>query len=239
MFKNLLEVQKIDLKLEELESKLKQLNKFLQDKGADDQVKEMTAKLEAFKASIKEKELELDRLTGEIQITEEKIKAENEKLYSGKITKPKELQAIEEEVKALEKRVQALNEEKEELKKELLSGKEKIVEAEKLVNEFSEKMERERKEKLKAKTEIESEIRSLKERREEIVRKTKPEYYKLYVSLRERYGGEVVVEISDRACMGCFVEMAAKDYEKVIKSQDEINLCPNCGRILIPEKVSE
>lgn len=239
MFEKLMDIQTIDLELEGLEVKLRQVNKLLQAEGPEVQLEEMKKRLEAYKSFIREKELQIDKLSGEIQITEEKIKTENKKLYSGKITRPKELQAIEGEIKSLERRVEQLKADKEELEKEISSGKDKISKAEKLVTGFSEKLTKEKKEKLNTKKEVESRIGSLMKKREKLVEKTKPEYYKLYVSLRERYGGEVIVQISEKACMGCFVELAAKDYERITKLESDISLCPNCGRILVPEKVPQ
>ncbi len=239
MFEELINIQTIDLELEELEEKLKQLNKLLETKGPEMQLEEMKKRLEAYKTLVKEKELKIDKISGEIQITEEKIKVENERLYSGKITRPKELQAIEGEIKSLKKRVEQLKANKEELEKEIFSGKDKISKAGKLVTDFSEKLIKEKKEKLNTKKELESRVESLNKKREKLVEKTKPEHYKLYVSLRERYGGEVIVKISEKACMGCFVELAAKDYERITKLESDISLCPNCGRILVPEKIPQ
>ena len=52
-----------------------------------------------------------------------------------------------------------------------------------------------------------------------------------YDRLHNRKGTNIVVGISHKACGGCHMKLPESDVI-VVKADQKVNFCPNCGRIV-------
>ncbi|NPA80709.1 MAG: hypothetical protein GXO29_06650 [Thermotogae bacterium] len=77
----------------------------------------------------------------------------------------------------------------------------------------------------------EERIELIKQRRDELARelqKADPITYEMYEKLKKRYG-RGITRVVDDMCTNCFVALPSS----MMKTEDRIETCPNCGIILI------
>ena len=71
------------------------------------------------------------------------------------------------------------------------------------------------------------EQRALLRTREDLLRKLPPEMAQIYERLRKRYQ-QAIAPVENGFCFGCFQKLPTE----LLTRSEEINMCPNCGRIL-------
>ena len=86
---------------------------------------------------------------------------------------------------------------------------------------------------------IEAELTQLNQQRAEAFGKVPPKHASMFDRLANRYDGEVLAMInevnirrSEYNCGGCFMKIPLEVVNSLM-SHDNVNICPNCGRILI------
>ena len=68
---------------------------------------------------------------------------------------------------------------------------------------------------------------ALLQTREDLLKKLPPEMATIYERLRERYQ-RAIAPVENGFCFGCFQKLPTE----LLTRSKEINMCPNCGRIL-------
>jgi predicted nucleic acid-binding Zn-ribbon protein len=162
----------------------------------------------------------------------EKIKTNEEKLFSGTITSSKELVNYQEEVKQFKQQNDGL--ENKELEVMFLidetrprlnkasERRDKISEEIKVINdEFGSKVR-----------EIEEAIALLKDRRDSIIPKIPKDVLEQYNNLRNRKDGIALAIMQGSFCNVCGLEIPASQVEGM-KDMDKIYRCPMCARMLV------
>jgi uncharacterized protein len=175
---------------------------------------------------------EQDRLEGEIQILDEKTGKEEQRLYSGAISNPKELGALRDEVAMLKRKKAGL----EDSLLEVMVQKEQADatlaelrgEAEKAASEEAELAATV--EKLLA--DIDRELSAHIAAREGAVKDVPADVVELYEKLRESKGGVGAASLRDGTCEGCHTKLPAREVERV-KAEGGLQRCDNCRRILV------
>jgi hypothetical protein len=224
-------LQRIDLEIDNLQSREEKLPERESLEKLEDEFKTLQVELEKSQSSL-DRERKLQRkIEGEIELLNSKIKREQNKLYSGKITNPKELGSIQKEISALKEKL-------DDKETELLEQIEKIdqmLEAHQSLTNRGRELEQEIREVSEM---IESSLKEIRERRTELsgerealLGKISEETLKYYTKLRERNPLAVAV-LEGTVCNGCRVEVPAEDIDKMKKSE-KLWRCPNCGRILV------
>jgi predicted nucleic acid-binding Zn-ribbon protein len=177
-------------------------------------------------------EQERKKLEGSIALNNDKIKSNEEKLFSGTITSSKELVNYQEEVKQLKQQNDSLENKELELMlsidevrpklNTISEQKEKIsAEIQALNDEFKEKVE-----------EIEEAIKILKDRRNTVISSIPEDILKQYEELRVRKDGIALAIMQGNFCNVCGIEIPASQAEGMNDSE-KIYRCPMCGRLLI------
>ncbi|RJQ33280.1 MAG: hypothetical protein C4562_00940 [Actinobacteria bacterium] len=230
---NLLKLQEIDTIID---SKRHKKNNLEAQKELE-KVQSDIAKLDSLEAksndTYKQRKQSQDRIESQITMLEQKMKKEQDRLYSGKVSNPKELGSIQEELKHFEKN-------KDGIENDLLEVMESVQEIEDMLNKI-----KARKEDLSKKSnELEGkvveqtaaydkEIEELLPKRDTQASKIDKSLLAQYDSLREELGGVAVAALIDGLCQGCHVQLPAQEADRIASSK-ELNKCPNCERILVP-----
>jgi uncharacterized protein len=176
------------------------------------------------------------RFEDEVELVTRKARSEDARAVSGKVTSPKELTAIQEEVAALKRRQEALEdqllermEQRETLEAELaeLAGRREGIAAEQA--EVTKARDA-------ALVEIDRELEAERAAREALAPTVGEELRALYDQLRARHGGVGAAALVGNTCQGCRVSISPVELAAVRKQPPEqIKRCENCRRILVVE----
>jgi predicted nucleic acid-binding Zn-ribbon protein len=172
------------------------------------------------------------RLEHTVEMQSEKIKNNENKLFSGTITSAKELENYQEEVKILKQK----NSEMEDQILELMIELEGILDRVKLAQLEKDKAEadvnrikNETNEKIEV---LKNVVEGLKKRRDDVTLKIPDDYLKKYRELKGKKGGIAVAVLKDNFCNICNMQIPAIAAEE-IEDLDEIYKCPLCGRMAV------
>jgi uncharacterized protein len=176
------------------------------------------------------------RLEGETEMVASKAASEEARAISGRVTSPKELTSIQEEVAALKRRQSTLEDDllermelRETLERELedLSGRRAAVAAEQV--EVAQARDA-------ALVEIDRELEVEQAGRKAVEAGVEEGLRTLYEQLRRRHDGVGVARLVGNTCQGCRVALSNVELANLRKlPPEEIKRCENCRRILVIE----
>ncbi len=232
-FEIIYRMQLLDSSIHELEERERELPLKIEVEEGERQLENLRSLLDGKKKDLEEVKARQRKLEAEIESLSAKITAEEDKLYGGKITNPKELRGIQAEVQALKKKRDG----EETL---LLEEMDRAEELESHIREVKSQMEAEEKDLREKRSRLEEELSQMAEERaqaqgekEELEQKVSQELLELYRELLKSKHGLAVVKVSEEgACQGCRVALPAQDYDRFLRS-DGLFRCPNCRRILV------
>jgi predicted nucleic acid-binding Zn-ribbon protein len=168
----------------------------------------------------------------EIESLNSKITASEQRLYSGRVTNPKELSDIQEEVASLKRR-------RADLEDELLEAMVYAEEAQQTLAKRRSTLKKTENQWQADQAALESELSALETRlmelqdeREQLRPNIPPTNLALYDKIRSRYGGVAVATLRDGVCGFCAVAPSSTKL-KAIRSGRDLLQCTNCGRILL------
>lgn len=179
--------------------------------------------------------LEIEQRNAELELKtlEEKKHHESQRLYGGRITAPRELQALESEVQMLERQRQKLDEsilrrldEVEAAKKAAETARAAVDEGEKALVVMRRRYE-------KASSRLEAELKARTPKRNRIAKSLDPEILRRYDDLRKRNHNLAAVRIQHGACGGCRMKVGGALLRRVL-ALDQYVYCESCNRFLFP-----
>ena len=163
-------------------------------------------------------------------VNDEAKRSEN-RLYSGQVTNPKELEDLQQKVDSLGRRRGVLEDEileamimLEDAQAELESAETSLIEIEAAWGESQASLKAEQ-------NELAIELHGLIAEREKQKVRIDPNTLAEYESIRARSNGLAVVGFANNACMGCHVSVSASKALQV--ERGERVTCNGCGRILV------
>lgn len=177
---------------------------------------------------------EHDRLEAEIDMVTRKAVSEEERAVSGRVTSPKELTAIQEEVAALRRRQSSLEDDllermeaRETLERELAelaSRREAVVGEQAKVTQARDA----------ALAEIDRELEVERSAREALAPTVDEGLLALYDQVRRRQSGVGAAALVGNTCQGCRVTISPVELSAIRRLPvEEIKRCENCRRILV------
>jgi predicted nucleic acid-binding Zn-ribbon protein len=161
-----------------------------------------------------------------------KVTADNTKLYSGRVTNPKELASLAEEVEqerhqlgVVEDRLLEILEATEQLTARLNDLQTALASQTRTWNTGQERA------RARA-VELQESIRLLEDQRESLTTQVSPAVRSSYDHLRRQKGGLALGTVVQRTCQACRVASLTPALEHRARVGDELVNCPSCGRIL-------
>lgn len=231
--KRLLDIQKLDTLIDGLRSDIDALP----EKHG---LQELEAEQSEAGAGLAEKEKELEelkhvqlKLDGELDLLSTKIKKEEEKLFSGSVMNPKELQAIQNEIISLrKKRDEMETEDLEEM--EAIDGLRDGIDAARATLEDSRRREAVARSSYEAELEEKRrEVQVLQEERDSLKAGVDTETLETYDRMRSEKAGLAVVRIEQgRSCGGCHIEFSRSQID-TFQHEEGYFRCGYCRRILV------
>jgi uncharacterized protein len=225
--KSLLELQKLDLVIQDLNNKINAIPQ--QIKEFESQKNSINTELENVKKIIADKKIERKNFDMELADAETKIKKHQTELNAVKSN---------DAYKALVKEIEDGKKRKDEVETLILGNMENIDKLNNDLNVLNSKsieMQKQAKEKI---DQMNNEINNLKSdlekeqnTRNEIASSVPASLLKTYDKIRQHRGGKGIAEIKSNICYGCHLSLAPQIINEVLQDK-EIVFCENCGRIL-------
>jgi uncharacterized protein len=231
-YERLLELQELDLSIDRLEQRRREL-----EEGTD--VAEARRRAEETEERVGELKLALDsvlreetRLDNETTSLDLRIQAEQARLYDGSVANPRELQSIEAEITNLRSRKARLEDEeldqmerREEMESKLPLLESQVKEARDRLADVEGSAEREL-------ADVGAAITRHRSERERLVPEIDEDLLDLYESLRSQKRGVAAAALKDGVCQGCHEALSPLARDR-LKRTEGIKRCENCRRILV------
>jgi len=225
--KQLFELQKIDLQLDEWKARQVQIKGILAD---DSKIKTSEKEMKALEEKLAQAEKELKIAEYEVNEQIDRIKINQGRLYGGKINSPKELEDLQMESTAFKKRLSALEDTQLDCMMKFEEADEnhnKSVEENNLLlqdtdiehNQLQIEFEN-----------LEEKINDLSPQRDAFSRSFDPDHLKIYEELRIKRKGVAVVEFTGKSCPACGVLLTSSQGQ-LARSPSTITQCETCSRI--------
>jgi predicted nucleic acid-binding Zn-ribbon protein len=233
-YTRLLALQELDTSIDRLEARRRHL-----ESGRD--VDEARAVVEKAEERVGELRMALDsiaseerRLDHDVSSLDQRIAAEQGRLYDGSVANPKELQAIQAEITGLRNRKSRLEDEeldqmerREELEVRLPPLESELREARDRLDRLEETSEREA-------GEIGTDLEARRAERQTLLPEFDEELLDLYEDLRGSKKGIGAATLRDGVCQGCHEKLSPLYLDR-LKRSEGIRRCENCRRILVLE----
>ena len=162
----------------------------------------------------------------------QKLEAEQKRMYDGSIANPKQLQAIEAEIRSIKERIARLEDELLELMqtREDLEGQ--IASAETQLVEAREALDRARAETDSELTQVTTDLARREAERTPLADGIDEELLELYDDLRASKHGVGAAALVDGVCQGCHEQLSSMELD-ALKRAEGIRRCPHCRRIIV------
>jgi hypothetical protein len=228
----LLELQELDLSVDRLEARRKDVESGAELAEARRRADEIEQKVGELRLALDSIGREEKRLENDIASVELRIQAEHKRLYDGSVANPKELSSIQAEIESLGRRKSRLEDEelgqmehREELESKLPPLEKELAELRQRVDEVE----------ASAASELGEIAGTLEERRTargSLVSAIDEELLELYEDLRAQKKGVGAAALTGGVCQGCHEKLSAMALDK-LKRTDGVRRCEYCRRILI------
>jgi predicted nucleic acid-binding Zn-ribbon protein len=174
------------------------------------------------------------RLEDEIASLNARATQAESQLYSGAVTNPRELQALQDDVASIRRRIVHLEDDELEIMEQsepvdaewarLGADRERIeTETNRLTDDL-----------VRAEAEITGEIAAVREEREKEAAGVPSELWDEYDKLRARHDGIAIARLVGTTCQGCYLRLSAVEIDRIRRlDADESVHCEECGRLLV------
>ena len=230
----LLEIQALDTRADQLTRRRATLPERAELAGVDARRSLLAAEQAATGARVHELERTQKRLEDEVSILEDKASGTDRQLYSGAVTSPRELQALQDEAASLRRRVGAAEDQilvvMEELEPLAVEAGEQAAAA----AAADEQAARLRAAVAAEEASIDDELGRVTTSRAALVVDVPPALVTQYERIRARAGGVGVARLDGHRCTGCHLELPNREVDELRRAPaDQVVLHEECGRILV------
>lgn len=220
-----------DLALDAAKARLAEIAIALREPVALVAARQAHAEAEAEMARCRETQRDLESAQAD---TDGKVKRTEQKLYSGQIRNPRELEDAERDLQQQRKQRDHIEER---LLEALLAAEtatrlhaERLAELTRLSDGWGEVQAALRREQAQLKTRLSA----LQARQAAARQAVPPGLFPIYDNLRPRKGGRAVAELDDAICSACMVAVPPSKLEAALEGE-ELVYCGNCGRLVWAE----
>ena len=174
------------------------------------------------------------RIEDEVATLAAKGESENKRLYSGTVSSPRELQAMQEEIDGLARRQRELEDDVLEIMEAAEPLHEEVDRLERLREEHAAEAARLGELIAAAEAEIEGELTGVLAERGQLASGIPDDLLATYERLRDRLGGIGVARLEGTQCMGCHLSLPATEVDAIRHAgPEDVVFHEECGRILV------
>ncbi|MFI6443771.1 zinc ribbon domain-containing protein [Kitasatospora sp. NPDC050543] len=230
----LLDLQAIDSRLDQLAHRRRSLPEHAEIDQATADHTALKSLVVAAQAQLGDTNRELTKAEQDVEQVRSRSARNQQRLDSGAITSPKDLENLQHEIGSLAKRQSDLEDVVLEIMERLESAQTRVTELGARLEHSTVVLNEAQARRDAAFGEIDTEAEKVKRDRETVAAVIPADLLKLYTRLREQQGGVGAARLYQRRCEGCRVEFAITDLNAIkAEPKDAIVRCDNCGRILV------
>jgi predicted nucleic acid-binding Zn-ribbon protein len=222
------QLQEIDLAIEAAQEKTARIQAEL----AADALAAERAAIEAQRSKLKSLSHELREATAQVDDFSSRIKLHEEKLYSGRVTSPKELSTLQKDIELLKGHRAPHEDRSLELMESIETAEAGIAAAEIALQRHGEALEIHRKKLAGELKNLGDQLSDLESRRAALVSEIPADVQAQYQFLRKQKG-RAVVKIEQGVCRGCGIAVTAAWLHRA-RAGEAVH-CTSCNRILYLE----
>ena len=175
---------------------------------------------------------EQNRLEGEIELLDQKIAKEEQRLFSGGVSNPKELGALQAEVESLKRKKSGLEDELLEVMEQREQAGATLTNVRTERDATAAEADSLGRTVAGLTTDIEAELDDHRARRETVVPDIPADLLALYDRIRAARVGVGAAILEGGTCQGCHTKIPQREYER-IRAEGGLQRCDNCRRILV------
>jgi predicted nucleic acid-binding Zn-ribbon protein len=221
-------VQRVDLELGRHRARLKEIEAKL---NGDETVARAAQALDAAQIALKPWQTRARDLDLEIKSLVDKVKATDTDLYSGRITSPKALQELQEEIASLKRHQNTLEDHLLEAMMEVEQHQEQVAGSQQTLADARAALASQQTDLIDERGRLEADITRLEAQRKEKAASIEAASLTAYDKLRQRFRGQAVALLQPDGCSMCGVEQTSMNGQAV-RSGRTLVYCESCGRIL-------
>jgi len=229
------DLQAIDSYIDRLRQELKQLDSGERIRAKLDQTRQ---RMEDIKRRYEQSYAAAAEQERRLQEFDARIRQAEADLYSGRITNPRELQLMQQEIENAKQTREELDVQMLRMWEMLETMKQDIDASEKDLQQIERFYEAHVEDYRQRKAALESEIAFNEQEREKLAQQIDPDARQRYQTLRERLGGIAVAVVEQKACSVCHTLLTPYTLKR-LETEDALITCESCGRLLYDPKLLE
>ncbi|MGW5732267.1 MULTISPECIES: zinc ribbon domain-containing protein [Streptomyces] len=230
----LLDVQALDVRLQQLAHRKKSLPEHAEIESLNKDIAQLRDLLVASTTEESDCAREQTKAEQDVDQVRQRANRDQQRLDSGAVTSPKDLENLQREIASLAKRQGDLEDVVLEVMERRESAQERVAELTERVSSVQAKIDDATARRDAAFEEIDGESATVTKEREVVAGSVPADLLKLYDKLRVQQGGVGAAKLYQRRCEGCRLELNITEVNEVkAASPDTVLRCENCRRILV------
>ncbi|MFF9894447.1 zinc ribbon domain-containing protein [Streptomyces longispororuber] len=230
----LLDLQDLDVRLTQLAHKRASLPEHAEIESLTKDVTQLRDLLVAAQTEDSDCAREQTKAEQDVDQVRRRAARDQQRLDSGAVTSPKDLESLQREIASLAKRQGDLEDVVLEVMERRESAQERVAELTERVSSVQSKIDDATGRRDAAERELDREAATVTKEREVVAASIPADLLKLYDKLRAQQGGVGAARLYQRRCEGCRLELNITEVNEVkAASPDTVVRCENCRRILV------
>ncbi|WP_326746476.1 C4-type zinc ribbon domain-containing protein [Streptomyces sp. NBC_00121] len=230
----LLDVQALDVRLSQLAHKRKSLPEHAEIESLTADLAQLRDLLVASQTEESDTAREQTKAEQDVDLVRQRAVRDQQRLDSGAVTSPKDLESLQREIASLAKRQGDLEDVVLEVMERRESAQERVTELTARVSAVQAKVDDATARRDAATQALDDETATVMKEREVVAGSVPADLLKLYDRLRAQSGGVGAARLYQRRCEGCRLELNITEVNDVkAASPDTVLRCENCHRILV------
>ncbi|MCX5313418.1 zinc ribbon domain-containing protein [Streptomyces sp. NPDC002917] len=230
----LLDVQALDVRLSQLAHKRKSLPEHAEIESLTADLAQLRDLLVASQTEESDTAREQTKAEQDVDLVRQRAVRDQQRLDSGAVTSPKDLESLQREITSLAKRQGDLEDVVLEVMERRESAQERVTEFTARVSAVQAKVDDATARRDAATQALDDETATVTKERELVAGSVPADLLKLYDRLRAQSGGVGAARLYQRRCEGCRLELNITEVNDVkAASPDTVLRCENCHRILV------
>ena len=209
----------------------KRLHEIADELSNDERVAAAQARVDGAQSKLAPQRADALNLELEIETTREKARKSEERLYSGVVTNPKELQDLQQEIASLGQRHSELEDRLLEKMMAVEEAEAELATLEQALDDAMSLLKDEQQDLLDERTALQTTLRETEERREAALKDVDGESLELYERLKPKKANQPIAAMENAHCSVCGIEQTVATQQEVRRAKS-FAVCNNCGRIL-------
>lgn len=231
---SLLDLQALDTTLARLSHRKQSLPEHEQLGRLDARREELDGRRVEAETRVEDLGRDQQRADGEVEQVKARRERDQQRMDSGQVSSPKDLENLQHEAAVLDRRIQTLEDEELEVMESLEQAQADLDAVRTELAEVDTELAQARSARDAAVGEIDAEAQEVRAERERTAAPIPDDLIALYDRVRGQQGGFAAAALRQRRCEGCRLELNRADLGELSElPDDEVARCPECNKVLV------